>query len=358
MYDTRMIGEIKMRKVILFTSLFIILFSGCAIQNVSQNNSNSNDSNDSKTTVQQIPTQIETNQKYRIKECSDFVDGFASVIYENTIDLEDTVFAIVNTQGTCVLSNMNGFKDSEGNIFTPAYNKDDYKLNDSDATPAYSDGKVFLPTRDNNNNLVFCLIDSTGTVIYNINVTERYKTSSGYSVKFLGNSCWKITNGPYYDRLELFICGKNGGEYDFGDGSGVKCAELIDGYVLTSTHKSDFYTDEDTYELYGYDGKKVSTSFSQDELEKIFKSDVKDFGLHVMMWEAVPEESTTNHWFFYNIEKDKKWILSPVENEYTMDLISNEYNNNGEIIISVCPPRKNRQKTYAKNRMKRMTNII
>ena len=24
----------------------------------------------------------------------------------------------------------------------------------------------------------------------------------------------------------------------------------------------------------------------------------------------------------------------------------------------VCPPRKNRQKTYAKNRMKRMTNII
>ena len=102
-------------------------------------------------------------------------------------------------------------------------------------------------------------------------------------MKFLGNSCWKITNGPYYDRLELFICGKNGGEYDFGDGSGVKCAELIDGYVLTSTHKSDFYTDEDTYELYGYDGKKVSTSFSQDELEKIFKSDVKDFGLHVMM---------------------------------------------------------------------------
>ena len=25
---------------------------------------------------------------------------------------------------------------------------------------------------------------------------------------------------------------------------------------------------------------------------------------------------------------------------------------------TVCPPRKNRQKTYAKNRMKRMTNII
>ncbi len=25
---------------------------------------------------------------------------------------------------------------------------------------------------------------------------------------------------------------------------------------------------------------------------------------------------------------------------------------------AVCPPRKNRQKTYAKNRMKRMTNII
>ena len=24
----------------------------------------------------------------------------------------------------------------------------------------------------------------------------------------------------------------------------------------------------------------------------------------------------------------------------------------------LCPPRKNRQKTYAKNRMKRMTNII
>ena len=127
-------------------------------------------------------------------------------------------------------------------------------------------------------------------------------------MKFLGNSCWKITNGPYYDRLELFICGKNGGEYDFGDGSGVKCAELIDGHVLTSTHKSDFYTDEDTYELYGYDGKKVSTSFSQDELEKIFKSDVKDFGLHVMMWEAVPEESTTNHWFFVTIQNNKKIV--------------------------------------------------
>ena len=50
---------------------------------------------------------------------------------------------------------MNGFKDSEGNIFTPAYNKKDYKLTGSDAKPVYSDGKVFLPTRDNNNNLVF-----------------------------------------------------------------------------------------------------------------------------------------------------------------------------------------------------------
>ena len=26
--------------------------------------------------------------------------------------------------------------------------------------------------------------------------------------------------------------------------------------------------------------------------------------------------------------------------------------------LGVCPPRKNRQKTYAKNRMKRMTNMI
>ena len=26
--------------------------------------------------------------------------------------------------------------------------------------------------------------------------------------------------------------------------------------------------------------------------------------------------------------------------------------------VDLCPPRKNRQKTYAKNRMKRMTNMI
>ncbi len=29
-----------------------------------------------------------------------------------------------------------------------------------------------------------------------------------------------------------------------------------------------------------------------------------------------------------------------------------------DMSVRVCPPRKNRQKTYAKNRMKRMTNII
>ena len=29
-----------------------------------------------------------------------------------------------------------------------------------------------------------------------------------------------------------------------------------------------------------------------------------------------------------------------------------------DAILYVCPPRKNRQKTYAKNRMKRMTNMI
>ena len=29
-----------------------------------------------------------------------------------------------------------------------------------------------------------------------------------------------------------------------------------------------------------------------------------------------------------------------------------------DVLQQVCPPRKNRQKTYAKNRMKRMTNII
>lgn len=323
-----------MKKYLLLALSLIMLFSGCGIQMVSQNDSLGNDSNENAATAQQFPTQIESPQKYRIKECSDFVDGFASVIYENTLNSEETVFAIINTQGKCVLSNLNGFKDDNGNVFTPAYNKEDYKITGSDAKPVYSDGRIFIPTRDNNNNLVFCLIDSTGKVIYNINVTERYKTSSGYSIKFLGNSCWKITNGPYYDRLQLFICGKNGGKYDFGDGSGMKCAELVDGYVLTSTYKSDFYTDEDTYEIYSYDGKKTSTSFSQDELEKVFKTDVKDFGSHVMMWETVPEGSSTNHWYFYNFEKDKKWVLSPNEKEYTMDLISNEYNENGEIIIS------------------------
>ena len=54
--------------------------------------------------------------------------------------------------------------------------------------------------------------------------------------------------------------------------------------------------------------------------------------------------------------------------EYGVDVFFENQNihsvsSEGELMLTllasiVCPPRKNRQKTYAKNRMKRMTNII
>ena len=56
---------------------------------------------------------------------------------------------------------------------------------------------------------------------------------------------------------------------------------------------------------------------------------------------------------------DKPIELSEVELEALnrkMDLVELLLQDEGH--PTLCPPRKNRQKTYAKNRMKRMTNII
>lgn len=326
-------------KAILPIALIIIL-SGCSAQTArniyDSNKPNNENSYHTEYSHQTDESQISesTNQEYRIKECGEFIDGYAPVLYSNVNNSDDVIFTVIDTQGNCVLSNKNGFKDSNGNVFVPAYEKD-YKLTGSDGKPVYSEGKIFLPTRDKDNNLVFCLIDSTGAVIYDINVTERYNTSADFNVTFLGNGCWELSNGPYYSKLELFICGKTGGQYDFGEGSeDLKCSKLIDGYVMTRTHKSDFYTDEYLYEVYNYEGKKVSTSLSQEKLEKIFKTDIKDLGNHVMMWEEASNAFFANEWHFYNIEKDKEWMLAPEEKDCTMDVISDAYNENGEIVIS------------------------
>jgi hypothetical protein len=69
------------------------------------------------------------------------------------------------------------------------------------------------------------------------------------------------------------------------------------------------------------------------------------------------------------IDEAQKYTLDIVnESERTEELLredgaSSEITNSTVIQAvrrnhTVCPPRKNRQKTYAKNRMKRMTNII
>ena len=285
---------------------------------------------------QESNTIIETSiveSSYSIKECGEFYEGFAPVLYANTNDSDDVIFAVIDTQGSCVLSSKDGFRDSDGNEYRPTYcEKGGYKFTDTYVKPVYSEGKICLPTRDSNNDLVFCLIDSTGTVVYKINVTEKYMTASNFRLIYLGNCCWNLYSP---NSVSLFICGRNGGEYDFDEESDdIECKELIDGYVLTRTHIADFYTNDYSYEVYNYEGKKTNVSLSQEELENIDKTDIEDLGHHVMMWMESSESSFSNEWHFYNIEKNKEWVLNPVENEYKMDVISDVYNENGDLIIS------------------------
>ncbi len=232
--------------------------------------------------------------KYKIIKACDFYDGNASILLEETLS-ERQVFAIIDTEGNVITSDLNGFTRWDGEVFYA--NTDEAEC---------SDGFFLIPTISDSDERYFSLINSSGKVIYDYHLKED-EYFPDFDVVCIGKGCFEFYNSSTGETI--YLSGHNGGKYNFiyNEDSESEFVSIGDGYIIQKSHVKNFSEDSIYYYIYNYTGKEIKTELTPQELQDLYELYDRYMGCGVVSW------SKDNTWFFYNIENPCKFEID----EYT-----------------------------------------